>query len=210
MSRDAGGFEDATQQTAAFYNAAWPRLISTLIDERDPAVGAVRGAFVRRLLAGAFIVDVGAGAGRDVRYFRSHGFTVVGVDPSVELASYANTCGRGPVVLGDARALPLPASVCDAAWMANSLVHVPKAEAAAVVSEVRRVLINGSPFGIVTGEGNGEFWRDDPETGTRNFIAHYRASELDSLLEDNGFRIVHRNLYTAGAKRRLERIAIAL
>lgn len=46
--------------------------------------------FIKYLAPGDSIIDVGAGSGRDIRYFLNCGFDVDGIDASIELCKLAS------------------------------------------------------------------------------------------------------------------------
>lgn len=45
--------------------------------------------FIKHVIPGGKIIDIGAGSGRDILYFKSKGFRVEGIDASVELCRLA-------------------------------------------------------------------------------------------------------------------------
>jgi len=97
-------------------------------DERfpddDPAfAGAVAALELR---PGAVAADVGCGTGRALPHLRAAvgpAGTVLGLDLTPEMCSQAHP--RGPVVVGDALALPLPDGSCHGVLAAGLLTHLP-------------------------------------------------------------------------------------
>jgi SAM-dependent methyltransferase len=93
------------------------------------------------LPAGARVVDVGCGEGREaVELARRFGFSVAGVDPVARHGELARTAGVRAAV-GVAEALPVASASCDLVWCREVLVLVRDLER--VVREVRRVLRPG-------------------------------------------------------------------
>ncbi len=180
------GDGDPQTETTANYDANADLLARQYL---NPTILApTRASFLRRVPANSFIVDIGAGPGRDVAEFRNAGHVVLGIEPSERFVGIANTTGHGPVITGDIRRIPLPSASADAAWIAGSLVHIPKADAPAALAEVRRVVREGATLGIVVKEGSGEYWRTDP-SGHRSYVAPYERSELTALLAAAGFAV---------------------
>jgi len=56
--------------------------------------------FMARLPAGAPVVDLGCGAGRDLKFLRVAGFAAIGLDRSEPLARIAGRHSNAPVVVG--------------------------------------------------------------------------------------------------------------
>src|SRR5262249_23507883 len=59
------------------------------------------------------ILDLGCGPGRDLRYFRSLGHDVVGLDGSTEFVAMARSCSECEVLQPDFLAMKLPESRFD-------------------------------------------------------------------------------------------------
>jgi len=92
---------------------------------------------------GRLTLDIGCGEGRVSRDLGRLGHTVVGVDGSSVMASAARTHedSGGPVLVGDAAALPVPDAVADCVVAFMSLQDVDAMELAIV--EAGRVLRRG-------------------------------------------------------------------
>src|SRR5580765_466905 len=72
--------------------------------------------FVARLTAGARVLDLGCGAGRDLRALSLRGFRSIGLDvslPLVELAAQFSGC---PVIQGDMRTIPFEDGAFGGIW----------------------------------------------------------------------------------------------
>jgi SAM-dependent methyltransferase len=100
---------------------------------------------------GGFVLDVGCGAGRHVTYLGERGFQVAGVDISpsgVRLAEEA-CAARGIAFDGrvsNMTTLPWPDNTFDAALSTSTIHHQLRADMAATLNEVRRVLKPGGLF----------------------------------------------------------------
>ncbi|MCB1536407.1 MAG: class I SAM-dependent methyltransferase, partial [Rhodoblastus sp.] len=62
--------------------------------------------FIATLPVGAPIIDLGCGAGRDLKWLHTAGFNVVGLDLSEPLVRIAQRHSNAPGVVGDLRYLP--------------------------------------------------------------------------------------------------------
>jgi SAM-dependent methyltransferase len=87
------------------------------------------------------LLDVGAGTGRAIRFFREHRpeMQIVGIEPSdaMRAVGHANGIPQSSLVRGDGRALPYPDSSFDVVTEFSALHHI--ANPAEVVSEMLRV-----------------------------------------------------------------------
>jgi SAM-dependent methyltransferase len=92
---------------------------------------------------GRITLDIGCGEGRVSRDLARLGHTVIGVDVSSVMAVSASTHAdaRGPVLVGDAAALPLPNAVADCVVAFMSLQDIDAMELA--IAEAGRVLCRG-------------------------------------------------------------------
>ena len=86
------------------------------------------------------ILDLGCGPGRDLAYFRSLGHEAVGLDGSKELVAMARAYSGCEVLFQDFLAMRLPPGRFDGIFANASLFHVPSAELARVLGELRDAL----------------------------------------------------------------------
>ncbi len=92
------------------------------------------------------IVDLGCGPGRDLRYFKSLGHEIVGVDGSKELVAMARQLSGCEVLHQDFRALDLPENRFDGVYANASLFHVPSQQLPQVLRELYAAL---KPNGVL-------------------------------------------------------------
>jgi SAM-dependent methyltransferase len=104
----------------------------------------------------ALILDLGCGAGRDLKYFAERGYRVVGVDYSRALVEIARRHSGQPVELMDFRSLDFPEDTFDAVWAIASLLHLARADIDQVLGQIRRVLKPGGLFVASMKKGHGE------------------------------------------------------
>ena len=90
------------------------------------------------LRAGASVLDVGCGIGRDAEYLRDRGFAVTALDVERHPGEWEGPAGRGiSFACASAEALPYPDRSFDAVWIKDALHHMQRPEAA--LAEARRV-----------------------------------------------------------------------
>src|SRR6516165_782381 len=92
------------------------------------------------------ILDLGCGPGRDLRYFRSVGHDVVGLDGSAEFVAMARSYSQCEVLRQDFLAMKLPKSRFDGIFANASLFHVPSQELPRVLAELSATLRSRGVF----------------------------------------------------------------
>lgn len=86
------------------------------------------------------ILDLGCGPGRDLRYFRSLGHDVTGLDGSMEFVTMARRYSGCEVLHQDFLAMSLPANRFDGVFANASLFHVPSQELPRVLRDLAGAL----------------------------------------------------------------------
>jgi SAM-dependent methyltransferase len=141
---------------------------------------------------GRLTLDIGCGEGRVGRDLARLGHRIIGMDGSPTMASAAanHADAGGPVLVGDAAALPFPDAVADCVVAFMSLQDIDEMEAA--VLECARVLRAGSrlvlaithPLNTAGGFGPGS------EDGSRPFVIEgswFERRALADTCERDGF-----------------------
>ena len=100
------------------------------------------------------ILDLGCGPGRDLRYFRSLGHDVTGLDGSLEFVTMARRYSGCEVLHHDFLAMKLPASLFDGVFANASLFHVPSQELPRVLAELADTLKPGGVLFCSNPRGN--------------------------------------------------------
>lgn len=100
----------------------------------DPAL--FLDPFLKYLLSGAKILDVGCGSGRDLLWFKKKGFDPLGLERSPGLAALARRHSGCRVLTGDFETFDFSGLEVDALLMSGSLVHLPPAKLSAVLSRI--------------------------------------------------------------------------
>lgn len=147
-------------------------------------------------LTGKKILDIGCGPGRDLKYFSDHGFTVVGVDVVERFIELAKRIApRARALKMDLRALDFPANNFDGVWMKNSLIHIPKQDAAPALRDIKKILKAGGVLYLSVKLGAGEGMQEDYQNPTRKrYTAFYDPGEIIDLLGSLDFTITDFNL----------------
>lgn len=130
------------------YHSARPGITETALEHaRDPAVGTAYDWLVRALPAHlGDVLDIASGNAALQPVLPAHD-TYLGVDLSEAELAHGRSLGRGPVVSGDARALPVPDGAVDTVVSSMGLMLVrPLARA---VEEIARVLRPGGTAAIL-------------------------------------------------------------
>jgi SAM-dependent methyltransferase len=152
---------------------------------------------------GRLTLDVGCGEGRVGRDLVALGHRVIGIDasPSMASAARAHPDAAGPVVIGDAAALPLPDGAADGVVAFMSLQDVDDMEAA--TEEAARVLCVGGWLAMaITHPLNtaGRFM-EGPDDDSRPFVVErswFERTMLADTCERDGltmtFHTEHRPL----------------
>jgi len=80
--------------------------------------------FLKFVPQGGTIADIGCGGGRDMKYFKDHGYRALGVDASPQLCTIAHDYSGCPVTCSDFLSWT-PDIRFDAFWANASLLHLP-------------------------------------------------------------------------------------
>jgi SAM-dependent methyltransferase len=81
----------------------------------------------------SLVLDLGAGAGRDLNELKSRGYRAVGMDLSFALAKIAKRVSCQPMVVADMRALPFRRASLDVVWSVASLSHIPRDQMSTII-----------------------------------------------------------------------------
>jgi SAM-dependent methyltransferase len=156
------------------------------------AVAAAAERFARGLPAGARVVDLGCGPGRDMAWLHARGLRVAGLDLSAGMLRQARPRASGALVQGEMRGLPFGAGTCQGVWCNAALLHLPKAEAPAALAEIARVLAPGGLAFVSVQAGSGEGWEADsmrPGLWPPRYFARYDKAEFARLMEAAGLGV---------------------
>ena len=119
------------------------------------------------------LLEIGAGAGKDSKFFYDQGLTVTCIDLSPEMVKLCRQKGLSADVM-DMTRLDFAPNSFDAVYSLNSLLHIPKVDFRIVLENVRKVLKPTGLFylGVYGGEEFEGTWELDSYTPKRFFSFH--------------------------------------
>lgn len=141
------------------------------------------------------LLDVGCGPGYDTGHFVASGWRTIGVDLSLnmillgrQLKPILQTHEFAQANMGR---LPFAAASVAGIWLCASLLHVPKNQVPAVLSELHRVLLPHGVMCLSVKEGDREEWTQQSygEAEPR-FFAYWQGEALDAVLQESGFDVI--------------------
>jgi len=133
------GYNTALDETVAYYD----RNASAFVDGTFHAdVSGLYELFEGLLPAGARVLDLGCGSGRDSRYFAERGYDVVAVDPSFAMCEQTKAVAAVPVIQMKAEEIQFSGEF-DAVWACASLLHIPRENQTDVLHRIERALKPG-------------------------------------------------------------------
>ena len=95
--------------------------------------------FCRYVKPGGCIIDIGAGSGRDLRYFKAHGYDVEGIDAFKELCQVASAYADAQVINISVSEW-VPSHRYDGVWANASILHLPQTEIAGFFKKLPVIL----------------------------------------------------------------------
>lgn len=128
------------------------------------------------------LLEIGAGHGRDSKFFQENGFQVTCIDLSSEMVKLCQQKGLDARVM-DMIDLDFSDASFDAVYALNSLLHLPKKELPIVLQNIKRVLKPGGLFflGIYGGFDFEGIWEKDSYEPKR-FFSFHSDGELKQLV----------------------------
>lgn len=119
------------------------------------------------------LLEVGAGHGRDSKFFQDNGLDVVCTDLSPEMVGLCQEQGLTAYEM-DFLSLDFPPSSFDAAYALNCLLHVPKKDLPQVLQAIHDLLKPNGLFylGLYGGHNHEGTWPEDHYEPKRFFSYH--------------------------------------
>ena len=145
----------------------------------------VQDEFIEGLPAGAKILDLGCGSGRDTKYFLEHGYRVDAIDGSAELCALASEYTGIPVKCQLFQELDA-SEVYDGIWACSSILHLEKTELRSVLKKMADALrpdgwiYTSFKYGEYEGMRNSRYFTDFTWSSFQRFI---RDTESLSIAE---------------------------
>ncbi len=115
-------------------------------------------------------LEIGAGTGKDSKFFQDNGLQVVCTDLTPEMVRLCREKGLTAHVM-DFLSLDFPASAFDAIYAMNCLLHVPKKDLPRVLEKVHTLMMPRGLFffGVYGGYEFEGIWNDDRHEPKRFF-----------------------------------------
>jgi SAM-dependent methyltransferase len=107
----------------------------------------------QRLPAEAFVLDVGCGSGRDLRWMKKQGFDVIGFERSPDLAELARDNAGCEVIEGDYETYDFSLIQVDAVLLVGIMVHVPRERFSTVFKNITSAISDNGLVLISLKEG---------------------------------------------------------
>ena len=160
----------------------------------------VRDSFLKLLLNEdkSTLLDIGAGTGKDSKFFMDNNLDVVAVDLSDEMIKLCRGKGIGAYEL-DFYNLHQTGKKFDAVWSMNSLLHVEKSNLNLVLEGIKSVLNPSGLFfmGVYVGEDSEGIWQEDFYTPHR-FFSFYTDENIKNAVSNHFELISFEKIETGG------------
>ncbi len=130
-------------------------------------------------------LEIGAGHGRDSKFFQENGFQVTCIDLSPEMVRLCQQKGLDARLM-DMVNLDFPDGSFDAVYSLNSLLHLSKNELPIVLQNIRRVLKRNGLFflGVYGGYDFEGVWEKDSYEPKR-FFSFHSDENLKQVVTEN-------------------------
>jgi SAM-dependent methyltransferase len=150
-------------------------MVGWKIEERGNFLSLLQQEGRQRLL------EIGAGPGRDSKFFQDNGLEVICTDLSPEMVTICQSKGLTAYAM-DFLNLDFPDTSFDAVYALNCLLHVPKADLRKVLGTIQRLLKPSGLFyfGVYGGHDYEGVWPKDDYTPKR-FFSFYLDDQIKSI-----------------------------
>lgn len=142
----------------------------------------------RRLGAGARVLEVGSGGGRDALLMESHGLDVRRTDVTpgfvALLRGQGHACDLLDPLVDD---LAATAGPYDAVWANASLLHVARADLPTVLRRLAAVTRPGGLLRATLKEGDGGGWSTHGTISRPRHFTYWRAPALSEVVATSGW-----------------------
>lgn len=128
------------------------------------------------------LLEIGAGPGRDSKFFQDNGLTVTCTDLSPEMVRLCQAKGLDAHVMDFAH-LDFPIHSFDAIFALNCLLHVPKADLPAILHILHNLLKPDGLFymGVYGGIDSEGLWEEDIQQPKR-FFSFYTDEQMEEVV----------------------------
>ena len=180
---------DAKKTVKAGYNAIAAEYLATR--SADSPDMQLLPELVRRLPAGAAVLDAGCGAGVPVTRFLAQFFQVTGVDFAAAQVHLARQLvPNAQFLCQDLTELAFPAESLDAICSYYAIIHIPREQHRSLFANFYRMLKPAGLALLCLGADDLPEDVDEDYLGARMYWSHYDAATNLGLLQECGFEIV--------------------
>ncbi|MCE7008589.1 class I SAM-dependent methyltransferase [Kibdelosporangium philippinense] len=159
--------------------------------DKFPGLLAELERFESEIAPGQWVLDLGAGAGRDTAHLHGRGIRVVAADVSLEmLRTTRRRCEHACAVQSDMTALPFRDASFAGAWACASFVHVHSGQLGGALCELYRVLAGGATIAASMKSGDTEGWSAGRSMAGQRWFNLMAPERFATMLSDCGFRDV--------------------
>ena len=187
---------EETNKTIDYYNSNAVQYFSNTL---NVDMSECCDRFLKYIVPGGRIIDIGAGSGRDIKYFKDRGYVVEGIDASEEMCRLAANYS-GVKVSCERIQDWHPQRKYDGIWANASLLHLKIDEVRAFFDQVvmalseRGVMYISLKSGILTGvDERGVFYFGYERDGVRKLVSDVDMYILDYWDSDDALDRVGTN-----------------
>jgi SAM-dependent methyltransferase len=145
-------------------------------------------AFAARLGAGARVLEIGSGGGRDARLMEELGLTVRRTDITPAFVALLREQGHEAHVLDPlVDDLTSVAGEHDGVWANASLLHVRRDDLPTVLARLAAVTRRGGALRVSLKEGDGEGWSTHGSVRNPRHFTYWRAQPLREAFAGTGW-----------------------
>ena len=144
-------------------------------------------AFAARLPAGALVLEIGSGPGRDARWLEERGLRVRRTDITAAFVDLMRADGFTADVLD-----PLVDDLggpYDGVWASAVLLHLQRVEMPVVLARLHGATRVGGVLGLSVKDGDGDAWSVHGHIGAPRHFTYWREEPLRAALESSGWRV---------------------
>jgi SAM-dependent methyltransferase len=154
-------------------------------------VGAAIADFVGRVPAGARVLEIGSGPGRDARLLEEAGLSVRRTDVTAAFVDLMRAEGHDADVLDpltdDLDDPARPGTPYDAVWANASLLHVARTDLGTVLRRLAQATAAGGLLRMWMKEGDGDVWSTHGHVAGPRHFTFWRAEPLRAVVEAAGW-----------------------